>query len=37
MQIGIITYWSSDDNYGQQLQCYALQRFLRDKNIMHFL
>ena len=37
MQIGIITYWSSDDNYGQQLQCYALQRFLRDKKLNAFL
>ena len=37
MQIGIITYWSSDDNYGQQLQCYALQRFLRDKKHNAFL
>lgn len=28
MKIGIITYWNSDDNYGQQLQCYALQTYL---------
>ena len=28
MKIGIVTYWSSSDNYGQLLQCYALQRFL---------
>ena len=28
MKIGIITYWHSNDNYGQLLQCYALQRFL---------
>lgn len=28
MKIGVVTYWSSDDNYGQQLQCFALQRCL---------
>lgn len=28
MKIGIITYWSSSDNYGQQLQCFALQKYL---------
>lgn len=28
MRIGIITYWSSSDNYGQQLQCFALQKYL---------
>lgn len=30
MKIGIMTFWWSDDNYGQLLQCYALQRYLRD-------
>lgn len=29
MKIGIITYWDSKDNYGQLLQCYALQKYLR--------
>lgn len=29
MKIGVVTYWESDDNYGQQLQCFALQTFLR--------
>ncbi|MBR5433589.1 MAG: polysaccharide pyruvyl transferase family protein [Bacteroidales bacterium] len=29
MKIGILTYWWSEDNYGQQLQCYALQEYLR--------
>lgn len=29
MRIGIVTYWMSDDNYGQLLQCYALQKYLR--------
>lgn len=28
MKIGIITLWQSSDNYGQQLQCWALQREL---------
>lgn len=28
MKIGIMTYWDSQDNYGQLLQCYALQRYL---------
>lgn len=30
MRIGIITFFQSQDNYGQLLQCYALQRTLRD-------
>jgi len=30
MKIGIMTFWWSNDNYGQQLQCYALQKYLRD-------
>ena len=30
MKIGIMTFWWSDDNYGQLLQCYALQKFLKD-------
>jgi hypothetical protein len=30
MTIGIMTFWWSDDNYGQLLQCYALQKYLRD-------
>lgn len=37
MKIGIMTYWSSDDNYGQQLQCFALQRYLREKGHDAFL
>lgn len=28
MRIGIVTYWSSSDNYGQQFQCFALQKYL---------
>jgi len=30
MKIGIMTLWWSEDNYGQLLQCYALQKYLRD-------
>lgn len=28
MKVGIITLWQSSDNYGQQLQCWALQQVL---------
>lgn len=28
MKIGIITFWQTRDNYGQMLQCWALQQFL---------
>ena len=31
MRIGVLTLWQSKDNYGQMLQCYALQQFLREK------
>ena len=37
MKIGVITYYSSDDNYGQLLQCYALQRFLKKNGHETFL
>jgi hypothetical protein len=30
MKIGIMTFWWSNDNYGQILQCYALQKYLSD-------
>lgn len=30
MKIGIITFWSSKDNYGQLLQLFALQTFFRN-------
>jgi hypothetical protein len=30
MKIGIMTFWYSENNYGQILQCYALQKYLRD-------
>ena len=29
MKTGIVTYWKSGCNYGEQLQCYALQEYLR--------
>lgn len=31
MKIGILTFWWSENNYDQLLQCYALQRYLRNK------
>lgn len=37
MRIGIMTYWTSDDNYGQQLQCYALQKYLISQGHDAFL
>lgn len=30
MRIGVLTHSGSDDNYGQILQCYALQIYLRE-------
>ena len=37
MKIGILTYWWASDNYGQLLQCYALQKYLRDLGHESFL
>ena len=37
MRIGILTFWWSKDNYGQLLQCYALQKFLRNAGHDAFL
>jgi len=37
MKIGIMTFWWSNDNYGQLLQCYALQKYLRDRGHDAFL
>ncbi len=37
MKIGVITYWNSADNYGQILQCYALQYFLKSRGHDAFL
>lgn len=37
LRIGILTFWWSQDNYGQLLQCYALQKFLRDAGHDAFL
>ena len=37
MKIGIITYWTSNNNYGQLLQCWALQQFLIKKGHMPYL
>ena len=30
MKIGIVTYWQTQDNYGQVLQAYALQYLLKQ-------
>ncbi|MBX2921984.1 MAG: polysaccharide pyruvyl transferase family protein [Chitinophagaceae bacterium] len=31
MKIGVVTFWYTNENYGQMLQAYALQRFLNEK------
>ena len=31
MEIGIFTFWASLDNYGQTLQSFALQHFIRSR------
>lgn len=37
MKIGIITFWQSKDNYGQLLQCWALQEYLKKQGHEPFL
>jgi len=37
MKIGILTFWKTEDNYGQLLQCYATQMFLRSLGHETFL
>lgn len=37
MKIGILTFWQSQDNYGQILQCWALQKYLCGKGHDTFL
>ena len=37
MNIGIMTCWKPDDNYGTQIQCFALQTYLRKKGHNAFL
>lgn len=37
MRIGIITFWQSQDNYGQLLQCWALQQALKQVGHNPFL
>lgn len=37
MKIGVVTLWQSNDNYGQQLQCWALQRYLLREGHQVFL
>lgn len=35
--VGIVTFWDSEDNYGQVLQCFALNWFLRKNGYDAFL
>lgn len=37
MKIGVITFWQGKDNYGQLLQCWALQQYLRKQGHEPFL
>ena len=37
MKVGVVTFWYSNDNYGQLLQCYALQKYLDCRGIDAFL
>lgn len=37
MKIGIITFWQSNDNYGQLLQCWALQQQLIEMGYNPYL
>lgn len=37
MKIGVVTYWQSKDNYGQYLQCYAMQVYLKKLGHEPFL
>lgn len=37
MKIGIVTYWKSYSNYGEQLQSFALQEYLRSMGHEPFL
>lgn len=36
-KIGVVTYWNSEENYGQILQIFALQYCLRQKDCYPFL
>ena len=37
MKIAVTTFWDSNDNYGQLLQCYALQEYLKKLGHEPFL
>lgn len=37
MRVGVLTHSAGDDNYGQILQCYALQQYLRQNGHDPFL
>ena len=37
MKIGVITFWQSKDNYGQILQLFAMQEYLKQKGYYPFV
>lgn len=37
MKVGILTFYDSNDNYGQVLQCYALVNYLKSKGLEPYL
>ena len=37
MKIGILTFWNTKDNYGQLLQCFAMQKFFEKMGHDAFL
>lgn len=37
MRIGVVTFWQGHDNYGQLLQCWALQQYLKQLGHEPFL
>ena len=37
MKIGVVTFWQSKDNYGQHLQSFALQTYLKKMGHEPFL
>ena len=37
MKIGVTTFWETIDNYGQLIQCWALQQYLRNQGYEPYL
>lgn len=37
MKIGVMTFWNGNSNYGQILQCWAFQRFLKENGHESFV